>query len=195
MFVVPWWLLLYLVVAVSIITNEKTIVYAQSPNDIKAWVSQLKQHRKRKSNVLNDRRNNLRGAIIPPNVDTKKLVEELSSLPARYSLPNVEKPGSSLYLMFPSQTNLTHNAPEPEPRPDLDSEFQTSSSKRTPTGRKAVVTFLCGGSDANNFRYARFLHAFTYTLRKSGYTGEILVLYTLQFPRPKVAKTLKQFDV
>jgi hypothetical protein len=63
------------------------------------------------------------------------------------------------------------------------------------TGRRAIVTFLCGGTEALNAKYARFLRAFAHTLRSSGYADELLVLYTNEYPLPKISETVKKFNI
>mmetsp|Transcript_904 Transcript_904/g.932 ORF Transcript_904/g.932 Transcript_904/m.932 type:complete len:333 (-) Transcript_904:120-1118(-) len=63
------------------------------------------------------------------------------------------------------------------------------------TGRKAIVTLLCGGGEQANTRYTRFLHAFAYTLRNAQYGGEVLVLYTDDFPIGMVQQTMERFHL
>lgn len=63
------------------------------------------------------------------------------------------------------------------------------------SGKRAVVTLLCGGIEELNIRYTRYLHAFAYTLRSSRYTGEILVLYTPDFPIGNARKTMEKFQI
>lgn len=67
--------------------------------------------------------------------------------------------------------------------------------KRTQTGRKAIVTLLCGTSGGPNLPYGRFLHAFALTLRQSNYRGEVLVLYTEKFPINVISSSVDQFNL
>ena len=56
---------------------------------------------------------------------------------------------------------------------------------------RAIVTLLSGPPE-NAERYTRFLHFFVYSLRISGYTGEVAVMHTKEFPikHDKLAKLL-----
>lgn len=93
------------------------------------------------------------------------------------------KHGSSLLDKIPDEDKLTAvNA----------TSIVTS---RVKTGKKAIVTFLCGLSRNLIERYADFLRAFAYSLRKSGYTDEILVLHTPEFPLQSIRTTIDRYQL
>ena len=74
-------------------------------------------------------------------------------------------------------------------------QFKKSLNQDGKSGKKAIVTLLCGGSDDANARYSRFLYAFSYTLRRTQYSGEILVLYTADFDTRNIRKISSTFDL
>lgn len=61
--------------------------------------------------------------------------------------------------------------------------------------RRAIVTFLCGGTTDLVTQYSKTLRAFAYSLRKIGYVGEILILHTPEFPLTTIQSSLTQFHL
>jgi hypothetical protein len=80
-------------------------------------------------------------------------------------------------------------------RGDSNNEYINPMHFEGSADGRAIVTFLCGGTSELVTHYEKTLRAFAYSLRKTGYDGEILILHTPEFPLTTIASSIEQFHL
>jgi hypothetical protein len=66
---------------------------------------------------------------------------------------------------------------------------------REKTGKKAIVTLLCGLNSNQISSYVNYLRVFAYSLRRTGYIGEVLILHNHEFPLESIRALISRFNL